>query len=233
MELAGERFVRKVVARADAQRLRDQSEFMRAYRDQYSFPEVLGFRELARAATLDIQYLDDFTSLDRVLGSDPTSAPLVGQAWERFISERPVRDRGDHAWKQAAESLWTKKVVGNVEILESLIPDYTSPTSLVVNGQALPNLREIIYRLHPIYMQFPPALATPLLHGDLTLSNSMVSRNDTSACVHAIDPNPRQPLVAREVALAKLLQSLEGAYELLEACRALPSAGRHLCLEAD
>ncbi len=233
MERAGLRFVRKVVASPTAERLRQQADFLAVHAIEYGFPSVDSYRELPRVAILDMEYLADGVGVDSVIRADPAAADLIDQVWERFVAPRSVSRRSDLGWAVGVQRLWADKVEGNYRLICDLIPDFASPNGLRVNERHLPNLGEIIDAVRPLYESFPPTLATPYVHGDLTLSNLLVVGDGGAQHLRALDPNPSQGVVALEIDIGKLLQSAHGGYELLHGASLDPYDGKTIRYEMD
>ncbi len=222
-------FVRKVVLPDAGARLMAQVDFATAQSPEYGFPALLNVWQGRRAIGMDMEYIDAATRLDAVMQAEPTStSALIDETWMAFIAPRHLRECRTPQWAAQVDALWAQKVLGNLALCEHLVPELVAPDQIEVNGRCLDNLRILMPKMEALFRATPPRLATDYVHGDLTLSNILRCDSEEGRVLRALDPNPMQPLMALEVDIGKILQSVMGRYETLESTEVISFDGMSL-----
>ncbi|MCE9668795.1 lysylphosphatidylglycerol synthase domain-containing protein [Myxococcus stipitatus] len=211
--------VRKVTLPQHAEKLKVQHDWLLSRRDVPHLPRIL--RELRNGDfyAFDLEYREQYIPffqfihseeverskqvLDRVLDFVGTHIyATVERRDEPALLERYLREKVEDKVRDAAA-------------LSPRLAELLTHDTLTINGQRYENIFPALARLraNPRALAELASMRDTPIHGDLTVDNLIVRREDADFLV--LDPNNENAISDPVVDLAKLCQSLHSGYEFL------------------
>jgi hypothetical protein len=192
-------------------KLYEQYRFIQAHEKEIPFPKVLQCEARKEFFSYEMEFLSDYTdcysklALNNFEGTQAQELLLdLGQTISTFKFHRADVDNNFHKF-------WELKLMGNLEKIRILAPEFPLAIDLVVNTKALKNLSFVVSGLKEFAFSTFANREPTLIHGDTTLSNSFYRSKDRE--LKFIDPNPETLFSVEEMDHGKVLQSLHGRYE--------------------
>ncbi|WP_163867638.1 lysylphosphatidylglycerol synthase domain-containing protein [Myxococcus eversor] len=217
--------VRKVTLPQYAQKLKAQHDWLEARRHVPHLPRPLREVDTAGYYAFDLEYREEYVPFFQFLHSEDVER-------SRQVLDRVLDFVSAHIYEPVERShqpdvlarYLREKVEDKVHDAAALSPALAAllahPT-LCINGQRYDNIGPALARLraNPRAMEELASTRQTPIHGDLTVDNLLVRREDGDFMV--LDPNDENAISDPVVDLGKLCQSLHSGYEFL--CQ-LPSA---------
>ena len=211
--------VRKTVPIAFRDRLQTQYEWLQRHRNVPSIVRALGERTREDHYEIDLAYDPLSTSFFAYAHTHSLDdcCNVLRRVWEELYSS--VYTLGDlGSFPELRDSYIQERLVARVELAAKEHDDLASAldsTAIRVNGSTYLNFHSVLaaitadQRCMADLACFRPSSAT---HGDLTVSNLLVTASGTPLIIDPSDDNQiRGPILD----FARLLQSLWGGYEFL------------------
>jgi hypothetical protein len=114
-------------------------------------------------------------------------------------------------YRDSLEMLWNDKLQQIIEEIHVRIPILGLDDNLIINGSQNRSLWNSWKLLSQMALDSEPILVESNTHGDSTLSNLLLIKDDSS--IRSIDPNPNQLVRNSSIDHGKVLQSLLLKYE--------------------
>lgn len=217
--------VKKFTLRQHADKLKTQYDWLRRYSNLRHLPQVPQETHGRDFYAFNIEYRENFIPFFQYIHSESTEKSrriIDGVLDFMYGNIYELRERV-HA-REDLERYVDDKVINKVRDAAALnlqLASLVDLDTLVINGRRYDNLHVSVERLRRnarALQELSTVYHTPI-HGDLTVDNIIVSRQDDHFLV--LDPNNENTLSDPVVDLGKLYQSLHSGYEFL--CQ-LPTA---------
>nr|WP_255652702.1 MULTISPECIES: lysylphosphatidylglycerol synthase transmembrane domain-containing protein [unclassified Myxococcus] len=211
--------VRKVTLPQHAEKLKVQHDWLQSRRHLPHLPRILRELRDERSYAFDLEYREQYVPFFQFIHSEEVarSKQVLDQVLD-FVGTHiyaPVEPRDEPAVLERYLREKVEDKVRDAAALSPVLAELLVHDTLTINGQRYENILPALARLRAN----PQALAelsrmrdTPI-HGDLTVDNLIVRREDADFLV--LDPNNENAISDPVVDLGKLCQSLHSGYEFL------------------
>lgn len=202
---------------SDHQKFMEQVSFMTAHQHRYQFPSILEWGVKRQYLYAKFELLNEYIS-----GHDFVKSASVAELHE-FIKQwfvlvtglQPDEQVNVDMMRQNEIMNWQYKIQSCINSLTRYAPELIDSRGFVFNDGEEQNFFNVHQRVVKSGLLFMGTTRTSIVHGDPTLSNTMVRRSLDGIHVRLIDPNPAQPSIGLEVDCGKMLQSCLARYESL------------------
>ncbi len=211
--------VRKVTLPQYAEKLKAQHDWLEERRQVPHLPRAR--REVTTPGyyAFDLEYREQYVPFFQFIHSEEVerSQRVLDQVLD-FMSTHIYAKVARRAEPVLLEKYLREKVEAKVRdaaVLDSRLAGLLAHDSLIINGRRFDSLERALARLraNPRAMaELSNVMDTPI-HGDLTVDNLIVRREDGDFLV--LDPNNENAISDPAVDLGKLCQSLHSGYEFL------------------
>ncbi len=213
-------FYRKYAFGEDGDKLYEQLEWLRSYRDQIPLPKILQEQHGDGYCSYDMEYSTTASGLFNYMHSRPLEkTKKILQNSLETLSNQLYNYDYRLADGPTIEHYIKSKVEKNIEKLKASreLKSLYEFETIIINGCPYRNLCSLESYLSTEYLTevFKHDFYTQI-HGDLTIENIIcVEDQDEDLGFYLIDPNTGNIHNSPNLDYAKLLQSLHGGYEFL------------------
>lgn len=211
---------RKYVVGADADKLHDQVEWIKRYKDVIPLPAILEEKRDEGMTLYDMPAVTGASGLFEYIHTNPVekSAEIIMSVFGDL--EKNLYHAGaEKAPSDIIERYIDEKILKNIARIEEnhRWSELLKFDEIVINGRKVkgfPHLKDALQK-EKLKEIFSVDKISPI-HGDVTVENIIVMpQGAEGGSYYLIDPNTGNILDSRLIDYSKLLQSLHGGYEFL------------------
>jgi hypothetical protein len=207
--------LRKVGFGLQKDRLQEQFDFMHDHSNLWNFPKVRNPALTNMYFSYDMDLIEDSIPFYSHLSSiqEPNYRKVEIEKLFNFIEtgNSVHTSTSISKYSESMERLWDEKLRLVIHEVHSRVPQLNTGAHIYINGRNLKNLNNVFNSLRLLALSVEPTLIETNPHGDPTLSNLLINKEESK--IFSIDPNPNQTVRNSTVDHGKVLQSLFLLYE--------------------